>query len=151
MSIPSDFDPEQAENLEDIEKQFAVKAVEYASTYMRLLETVGGSNLKLTGCDNEIYDDFVKTFPEYLEDPEKVRVINEDEIKNAINKKKWYAFAGRYEKTVNDFNFGTLLRLDASKEFTETNTMFSVRIQANAFEIFRNRHGFNDWLYKGKK
>ncbi|GMM50966.1 hypothetical protein DASB73_019240 [Starmerella bacillaris] len=146
--VPKDFDAENAENLQEIEKQFAVVAVEHAETYWSLLEKFGGANLKLTPIDNEIYDDFVATFPEYLENPDKVRLVNEDEIKNKVNKKKWFDFAARYEKKVPDFNFGALLRLDSSKEYTQENTCFSFRVQFDAFEIFRNRHGLNDWIKK---
>lgn len=148
MSVPKDFDPETAENLEDIEKQFAVKAVEYMETYWGLLEKIGAGNFKLTGCDDEIYDDLVATFPEFLEAPEKAQRLSEDELKSKVNKAKWFAFAQRFEKKVPDFNFGTLLRLDASKEYTQKNTIFSFRLQFQAIEIFRNRHGFNDWIKK---
>lgn len=142
----ANFDPEQADNLEAIEQQFAVKAVMQAQTYWTLLERRGGSNLRISAFDDEIYDQFVVDFPEYLEDPDKVRKLSESQIKSAAGKKRWREFMNRYEKTVEDFNFGTLLRLDADGEYDEANTMFSVKIQFYAIEIFRNRHGMNDWI-----
>lgn len=41
----STFNAETAENLEDIEKQFAVVAVEQAETYWNLISKVPGSKL----------------------------------------------------------------------------------------------------------
>lgn len=142
----STFDPEQAENLEDIEKQFAVKAVTHAETYWNLLSTRYGSDIQLSPFDSEIYDDFVDSFPEYVEDTERARVLNEDEMKSPEGKKRWREFMNKYEKKIDDFNFGTLLRLDANGEYGEANTMFSVKLQFYAIEIFRNRHGMNDWI-----
>lgn len=44
----STFDPNQAQNLPEIEKQIAVRCVEHAQTYWSLLEKVRGSALRLT-------------------------------------------------------------------------------------------------------
>ncbi|KAI0708661.1 hypothetical protein C8Q76DRAFT_799893 [Earliella scabrosa] len=44
------FDANNAQNLVEIEKQFAVKAVEHAQTYWNLLEKVPPRDLKLTKC-----------------------------------------------------------------------------------------------------
>lgn len=142
----SKFNAEEADNLEDIEKQFAVTAVEQASTYWSLLEKFPPASLKLTDRDNELYDDLVDTFPEFKEGiwGEK---IDEHAFKSKEGKERWRKFCNKYEKTVADYNFGTLLRLDASKEYDQENTMFAYRVQFYAIEIFRNRHGFNDWIY----
>ena len=43
-------DPNQAQNLPEIEKQIAVSCVEHAQTYWNLLEKVRGSKLRLTKC-----------------------------------------------------------------------------------------------------
>lgn len=53
-----------------------------------------------------------------------------------------------YEKTVKEYNFGTMLRRRADEGYTEENTMFSVRMQFLAIEIFRNKHKMNDWVYE---
>ena len=47
MSL-STFDPNQAQNLPEIEKQIAVRCVEHAQTYWSLLQKVRGSALRLT-------------------------------------------------------------------------------------------------------
>lgn len=63
MSNPlATFDPEQAENLEAIEQQFAVKAVMQAQTYWNLLSIRKGSDMRISAYDDEIYDQFVEEF-----------------------------------------------------------------------------------------
>lgn len=37
---------------------------------------------------------------------------------------KWRPFCLRFEGVVEDFNYGTLLRLDCRKDYTEENTIF---------------------------
>ncbi|NXS23012.1 PBDC1 protein, partial [Mystacornis crossleyi] len=60
---------------------------------------------------------------------------------------KWRPFCLRFEGVVEDFNYGTLLRLDSRREYTEENTIFATRIQFFAIEIARNREGWNDEVY----
>jgi hypothetical protein len=50
--------------------------------------------------DDEIYDDFLKSFPEYAT-PEWDGVVDEDEMKSAKGKERWREFMMRYEKKVN--------------------------------------------------
>ncbi|AQZ13167.1 YPL225W [Zygosaccharomyces parabailii] len=145
----STFNAEEAENLEDIEKQFAVVAVEQAETYWKLLSSVPGSKLRLTQIDDEIYTNFMQHFPEY-QDVHKLKKFTEEELKSKENKERWRNFCNFYEKTVEDYNFGTLLRLDCSEEYGQFNTVFVVRIQFYAFEIARNRQGLNDWVAEKK-
>lgn len=75
-------------------------------------------------------------------------MLNEEEMKSKAGKERWRKFINAYEKReeVNDFNFGTLIRTDVSKEYSEENTMFVVRMQFYAIEICRNRAGLNDWI-----
>ncbi|SSD61305.1 probable UPF0368 protein YPL225W [Saccharomycodes ludwigii] len=148
MSV-SQFDAENADNLEDIEKQFAVVAVEQAEAYWSLLTKVPGSKLKLTRYDDEIYEKFIEHFPEYS-DIEKIKKFEEADLKNKEAKDKWRKFIKLFEKKVDDFNFGTLLRTDASSEYGQFTTCFVVRLQFYCFEIARNRHGLNDWISKSK-
>ncbi|PGH28025.1 hypothetical protein AJ80_00280 [Polytolypa hystricis UAMH7299] len=138
------FDPEKAENLEDMEKQFAVKAVQQMSTYWSILEKIRGSQLRLTKMDDEIYEHFKETFPEF--DPH--GTIDEDQMKSKEGKERWRTFANKYDKTIEDFNFGTLLRANAKFEYGEKETVFVVRMQFYAIEIARNRLGLNDWIYE---
>ncbi|KAL4928836.1 polysaccharide biosynthesis domain-containing protein [Aspergillus undulatus] len=142
MSKP--FNPEEAENFEDMEKQFAVKAVEHLMTYWSILEKVPGSQLRLTKIDDEIYEHFKSEFPEF--DP--AATIDEDAMKSKEGKEKWRNWINQYEKKINDFNFGTMLRANPKTEYEEHNTIFAMRMQFYAVEIARNRAGLNDWVYE---
>jgi hypothetical protein len=122
-----------------------VKAVLQAQTYWGLLEKIQGTRLKLTKIDDEIYDHLLKDFPEF-EATEFGAVIDEDIMKSVTGKSRWRSFMNQYENKVDDFNFGTLLRSDSSKEYSEENTIFVPRMQFYAVEIFRNRRGLNDWV-----
>ena len=139
------FDADNADNLEDIEKQFAVIAVEQAETYWNLLTKVKGSKLRLTKHDDEIYNTFMEHFPEY-KDIERLRKFSEEELKSKTGKERWRKYIALFEKTIEDYNFGTLLRTDADAEYGQHTTIFVVRIQFYAFKIARNRHGLNDWI-----
>lgn len=59
--------------------------------------------------------------------------------------------AGLLGSTVNDFNFGTLIRTDAGGDYTESNTLFTTRIQFYAIEIARNRLGLNERAHEESK
>ncbi|KAG2340411.1 DUF757-domain-containing protein [Suillus weaverae] len=138
MSTQS-FDPNNAQNLIEIEKQFAVKAVEHAQTYWNLLEKVPPRALKLTKLDDEIYEHTMSAFPEFNEEDHAQLVkLDEDWLKSEIGKKK----------KVKDYNFGSLIRTDARQEYGETNTIFVTRIQFYAIEIARNRLGLNDGAHE---
>lgn len=52
--------------------------------------------------------------------------------------------------SVQDFNMGTLLRLDASKDYDPDNTIIVPRIQFFAIEIARLREGCNNMHSKKK-
>ncbi|NWJ06358.1 PBDC1 protein, partial [Crypturellus undulatus] len=60
---------------------------------------------------------------------------------------KWRPFCLQFEGLVEDFNFGTLLRLDCRDGYTEENSILATRIQFLAIEIARNREGCNDVVY----
>ncbi|KAA1474617.1 DUF757-domain-containing protein [Dentipellis sp. KUC8613] len=138
------FDPNTAQNAVEIEKQFAVKAVEQAQTYWNLLEKIQPRELKLTKFDDEIFEHTLKDFPELSEPHEKLIRLDEDWMKSKDGKERWRAFISAYEKKIKDYNFGSLIRTDAEKEYSETNTIFVTRIQFYAIEIARNRLGLND-------
>jgi len=139
------FDPNKAQNLVEIEKQFAVKAVEHAQTYWNLLEKIPPRELKLTRYDDEIFEHTLRDFPEFATAPHASLVaLDEDWMKSKEGKERWRAFINAYEKKITGFNFGSLIRTDATKEYSETNTIFVTRIQFYAIEISRNRLGLND-------
>ncbi|KAF2751991.1 DUF757-domain-containing protein [Sporormia fimetaria CBS 119925] len=147
MSAPAGdvgLTPEQQENFEDIEKQFAVKVVQHMETYFNILEKVRGSQLRLTKLDDEIYKHFKEAFPEF----DASKPINEDDMKSKEGKEKWRNFINQYEKKVDDYNFGTMLRADPKTEYSQEGTIFVVRMQFYAIEIARNKEGLNDWVYE---
>ncbi|KAL2755671.1 hypothetical protein ACRALDRAFT_1082186 [Sodiomyces alcalophilus JCM 7366] len=144
QNIPADFNPEEADNLEDIEKQFAVKVVQHMETYWAILEKVKGSSLRLTKYDDEIFEHLQKDFPSF--DP--AETIDEDEMKSKEGKKRWREFMMAYEKMVDDYNFGTMLRSNPKFEYGRDEVIFVPRMQFYAVEIARNRKGLNDWIYE---
>ncbi|KAH7140095.1 polysaccharide biosynthesis-domain-containing protein [Dactylonectria estremocensis] len=142
--IPKNFDAENAENNEDIEKQFAVKVVQHMQTYWSILEKVKGSALRLTKIDDEILEHLKTDFPEF--DP--AVTIDEDAMKSKQGKERWRKFLMTYEKKVDDYNFGTMVRNNSKVEYEEDTTIFVPRMQFYAVEIARNRSGLNDWIYE---
>ncbi|KAG6380364.1 polysaccharide biosynthesis-domain-containing protein [Boletus reticuloceps] len=89
------------------------------------------------------------TFPEFnAEGHEKLLKLDEDSLKSEEGKKRWRDFINQYETKVKDFNFGSLIRTDATNEYTETNTIFVTRMQFYAIEIARNRLGLNDQAHE---
>ncbi|KIH91062.1 hypothetical protein SPBR_02038 [Sporothrix brasiliensis 5110] len=175
QQVPAGFDAENADNFEDIEKQFAVKAVQHMETYWAILERVRGSTLRLTKLDDDILEHLQKDFPEF--DP--AARIDEDEMKSKTGKERWRNFMMAYEKKVDDYNFGTMMRIAPNVEYgrdesdaidtnmawwdkdcarsddshadDERTTMLTKtvpRMQFYAVEIARNRKGLNDWIYE---
>lgn len=102
-------------------------------TYWNILEKVPGSKLRLTKFDDEIYEHFKKEFPEF----DASATINEDDMKSKAGKERWRKFITEYEKKVDDYNFGTMLRASPKIEYSETGTIFAVRMQFYAVEIVR--------------
>ncbi|GEQ70954.1 hypothetical protein JCM33374_g4635 [Metschnikowia sp. JCM 33374] len=141
--MATQFNAETADNLEDIEKQFAVKAVVQAETYWGLISKVKASALKLTQHDDDIFNALLEDFPEFKEKAN-VAEISENDMKSPQGKTRWRNFCEKF-KEIDDYNFGTLLRTKANDEYSQENTIFAVRIQFYAIEIARNRYGLNDW------
>ncbi|KAL9619223.1 MAG: hypothetical protein Q9160_006158 [Pyrenula sp. 1 TL-2023] len=138
------LDAENAENFEEMEKQFAVKAVQHMQTYWSILEKVRGSTLRLTKMDDDILEHFKKDFPEF--DP--AATIDENKMKSKQGKEQWRNFINQYEKKIEDFNYGTMLRSNPKFEYGEKETIFAMRMQFYAIEIARNRTGLNDWIFE---
>ena len=92
------------------------------TTYWAILEKMKGSQLRLTKMDDEIYEHFKKEFPEF--DPKET--IDEDKMKSKEGKEKWRNFMMTYEKTVDDYNFGTMLRSNPKFEYSEKETIFGM-------------------------
>lgn len=90
------------------------------TTYWSILERMRGSQLRLTKMDDEIYEHFKREFPDF--DPR--ATINEDDMKSKAGKEKWRNFIMEYEKKVEDYNFGTMLRANPAFEYGEKETIF---------------------------
>lgn len=114
------------------------------STYWSILEKMPGSKLRLTKMDDDILAHFNREFPDF----DLKATINEDEMKSKAGKERWRNFINEYEKKIEDFNFGTMLRANPAWEYGEKETIFAVRMQFYAIEIARNRAGLNDWVYE---
>ena len=117
------------------------------STYWAILEKMRGSKLRLTKMDDEIYEHFQKEFPEF--DPQDT--IDEDKMKSKEGKERWRNFMMAYEKKVDDYNFGTMLRANPKFEYGEKETIFGLSVTfiwwyrvltscpSHAHAILRNR------------
>lgn len=90
------------------------------TTYWAILEKMKGSQLRLTKIDDEIYDHFRRDFPEF--DP--TQTIDEDKMKSKEGKERWRNFMMAYEKKIDDYNFGTMLRANPKFEYGEKETIF---------------------------
>lgn len=86
-------------------------------------------------------------FPEF-KDTENLRVLDEDKMKSRDGKERWRAFIMPYENKLTDYNFGTLIRRDADREYSEDNTILVTRCQFDAIEVARNRLGVNDKFHQ---
>ncbi|KAM4883569.1 protein PBDC1 isoform 2-T2 [Sylvia borin] len=111
-----------------------------------LISSVDPKFLNLTKVDDRIYEEFRETFGDL-----RVDVLDPEELKSEPAKAKWRPFCLRFEGVVEDFNYGTLLRLDSRREYSEENTIFATRIQFFAIEIARNREGCNDQVYSSAR
>ena len=96
-----------------MEKQFAVKVVQHIETYWKLLEIRRGTELRLTRMDDDILAHLRRAFPDF--DP--AATVDEDAMKSKDGKARWRAFMMEYEKTVDDFNFGTIMRSSPATEY----------------------------------
>ncbi len=89
-------------------------------TYWGILERVRGSSLRLTKLDDDIYDHLKKDFPDF--DP--AETIDEDNMKSKEGKERWRNFMMAYDKKVDDYNFGTLLRSSPKADYGQHTTIF---------------------------
>ncbi|XP_077992288.1 protein PBDC1-like [Glandiceps talaboti] len=132
-------------NNPQLEVQWAMKAYHHAETYFNLISSVNPRLLKLTKHDDEIVQEFRKDFKDL-----EIGLINEESMKTLSAKAKWRPFCNHFEGQLDDYNFGTLLRLDSSQPYSEENSTLVTRIQFYAIEVARNREGYNDCIWKKK-
>ncbi|XP_055385912.1 protein PBDC1 [Condylostylus longicornis] len=129
---------EEFVNQSIVEEMWATKAMEHAEIYFNLICSVDPRTLRLCPYDDTVYTTFRQDFPNL-----KIGKISDDDLKSEESKVKWRIFIEKFNKMQN-FSYGTLLRCDASKEFSSDNSILVVRIQFLAIEIARNREGYND-------
>lgn len=110
-------------------ESFGVLAVQHLETYWAILGKVRGSALRLTKYDDDIYEHLKKDFPDF--DP--AETIKEDEMKSKAGKERWRKFMMAYEKKVDDYNFGTILRTGPKFEYEEHTTIFGMTLSCQSF------------------
>lgn len=125
-----------------IEQLWTIKAIEAMKIHFNLLSSVPPSQLRLTKKDDIIYKRFREEFPDL-----KIDAIDEDAMKSDQGKAKWRPFCEEFKDEVEDYNFASLLRINATSDYDDKNTIIAPRIQFLAIEIARNREGCNDQLY----
>ncbi|KAF2367186.1 Polysaccharide biosynthesis domain [Trinorchestia longiramus] len=133
------IDPNSLGNDPTMEGMWAIKAMEHAEIHFNILCVVDPKSLKLTQKDQMLYDAFRENFPDFS-----VKVLNENALKSKEAKEKWRPFMNDLKTEVEDFSFATLVRIDASGEYNEENTILVTRVQFLCIEIARNREGYND-------
>lgn len=119
--------------------------------------------------DDEIFEHIMRDFPEFAAAPHAGLVtLDEDWMKSTESKERWRTFintcvpcpsspphpaclfnsesyahapdTNRYEKKITDFNFGSLIRTDSTKEYSETNTIFG------ELDLFLDEEFTMSWL-----
>jgi hypothetical protein len=107
-----------------------------------MLCSVDPKYLNLTQYDDIIYSTFRQDFPKF-----DVKHLNEMGMKSDDSKMKWRTFIEKFNK-LDDFSYGTLIRVDSDSDFNSDNSMLVIRLQFWAIEIARNREGYNDRIRK---
>ncbi|XP_005992661.1 protein PBDC1 [Latimeria chalumnae] len=138
LSLPA----EAYGNDTNVEMMWAMKAYQHAEIYFNLISSVDPQYLKLTKADDQIYARFREAFSDM-----KIDILDPEELKSEQAKEKWRPFCIQFEGIIEDYNYGTLLRLDCTKDYTDENTIFATRIQFFAVEIARNREGYNTAVF----
>lgn len=106
--------------------------------------------------------DFEEMFPELYVDEDKIRVVNEEDMKSAVGKNKWREFIAKYEtkgRWRESNSSGRLQLWDTDSDqcsgriHPEQHDLLYVvyaypvtRFQFYVFEIARCRRGMNDWV-----
>ncbi|KAF3848413.1 hypothetical protein F7725_014920 [Dissostichus mawsoni] len=108
-------------------------------------DAYGNDFLKLTKMDDDIYKMFRETFKDL-----DIKKLNPDDLKSDEMKEVWRPFCNQFQGLIEDFNYGTLLRLDCERDYTEENTIFATRAQFFAVEVARNKEGCNDVVFTSK-
>lgn len=121
-----------------LEEAWAIKASEHADVYFNLISSVDTDQLRISPNDDELYTEFRSQFPHLP-----VHCLTTDSLKSDNAKTMWRPFCEQFKDTVESYNYGTLLRLDATDEYSNDNTILVPRVQFLAIEVARNREGHN--------
>ncbi|CAK5076551.1 unnamed protein product [Meloidogyne enterolobii] len=100
--------------------------------------SVDTTKLKLNKFQDDVYKYFREVFPDM-----DVFEINEVQLKGE-NKEKWRQFCEHFKETVDDYNFGTMLRIKADGIYNEANTIITQKVIFLAIEGARNIEGINE-------
>jgi Polysaccharide biosynthesis len=90
--------------------------------------------IKFTAIDDEIYTEYRSLFPDMP-----INDIREMVSFKFSLQEKWRNFIMKYEKMVEDYNFGTMLRNRVGEDYGATNAFFVTRFQFICIELARNR------------
>ncbi|CAD5207170.1 unnamed protein product [Bursaphelenchus okinawaensis] len=129
--------PENYINDPIVEIQWAEKAFKKAEVHTNLLLSSDTKHLKLCKEQDIIHEAFRKDFPEL-----KVTNLTIEDLKGD-NVTKWREFCMQFQE-VKDYNFGSLLRLNADQSYTNENTVLVPQVIFYAIEIARNLEGINE-------
>jgi hypothetical protein len=78
--------------------------------------------------DDELMEGFAKAFPE-LQNDEALSMLKEDDMKSKVGKERWRNFMMPFEKHIDDYNFGTLIRANCAEDYTEANSIFGALME----------------------
>uniref|UniRef100_A0AC35F443 Polysaccharide biosynthesis domain-containing protein n=1 Tax=Panagrolaimus sp. PS1159 TaxID=55785 RepID=A0AC35F443_9BILA len=130
-------DPEKYINDPNVEIAWAMKAAERAGVHMNILLSVDTNKLKLTKDQAEIYEKFRELFPNL-----NAEKVTEEELKGD-NKAIWAEFCECFN-FIEDYNLGSIMRIDASGVYNSENTVLVPKIIFLAIEGARNIEGINE-------
>lgn len=102
---PTAAQPQQQQSLSGLDKDMAVRCVEHAQTYWNILEALPSTKVHLTRVDDELYQDFCQTFPEFnpkegsgsTTNVDPVTKINEQQVKSVELQPRWHTLATKYQ------------------------------------------------------
>lgn len=133
-------DPSRMGNDAAVEIQWAMKAGKHAETYFNILQKCKQKNtLRLTRYDDEIYEKFRDFFPNLEIGQLSMVALKEEKAKNL-----WRIYIELFKEKLAEFDLGTLIRMDSSKDYSPENAEVVPRMQFLAIEIARNREGLNN-------
>ncbi|GIY53745.1 protein PBDC1 [Caerostris extrusa] len=145
------FDASKYVNDPTIELLWSKQAIDHMETHYNLITSIPPQQLKLSPHDDRIYDAFIGQFPSFKLDKLEIESLKSEEkanrfliltfqfissiyyfpnfkldkleIESEESKRKWRKFSEEFVSIVDDATFGTLVRIDSSKEYNEENTI----------------------------